>query len=265
MPELPDVETFLQYLKATALHKRVREVSVREARVLGNTSEPKLRRALSGEPLEEPWRHGKYLLVHAGEERLLVLHFGMTGELAYYKDPAEEPAHARVVLELANGYRLAFDCPRLLGRIFLVRDADAFLRARDIGPDALRMGEDAFVAAVRGGRGGVKSFLMNQSRLAGIGNVYADEICFQARRDPGASRTSLSEKEARELYAKEQHVLRTAIRKQAERDRFPRSWITPRRGRGEAECPRGCGRLATGKVNGRTTYWCPECQSGGSA
>ncbi|MFW5857043.1 MAG: Fpg/Nei family DNA glycosylase [Planctomycetota bacterium] len=260
MPELPDVETFRRYLQSTALHETVRTVTVSEPRVLENVSAPGLRRALAGRPFERTRRQGKVLFVACGEARWLALHFGMTGRLAYYRDPDAAPDHPRVVFALTNGYHLAFDCSRMLGRMWLLKDCDAFLRAHEIGPDALRIEADAFVDAVRAYRGGLKSFLMNQARLAGVGNVYADEALFQARRDPTERASALDDRAARRLHRVVQRVLTTAVERNAERERLPRTWITPRRGGDDPACPRGCGTLQTKQVNGRTTWWCPSCQ-----
>lgn len=265
MPELPDLERFRTYLNATALHETVKRVRVPDTRVLENVSAPELDRSLRNREMETVDRHGKFLFVRCQDGKRrggidLALHFGMTGELAYYKDDESAPEHPRVVFDLASGYCLAYDCPRMLGRVRLVKDRDAFLRAHEVGPDAMEIGEGAFREGLGRYRGGLKSFLMDQSRQAGIGNVYADEILFHARLSPKAKAMRLSRAEARRLYRSMRRVLSLASERKGRRERFPRTWITPRRRRDDPQCPRGCGSVQVGRVNGRTTYWCPGCQ-----
>jgi formamidopyrimidine-DNA glycosylase len=261
MPELPDVEHFRRYVEATALQRKVASVEVRDRTVLANASAPALRRAAEGRRFTGTHRHGKHLFLAFDDDGgWLAMHFGMTGKPDCYRDEGEEPDHARVVFDLANGYHLAFDCQRLLGRVAVVRDRDAFLRAHRVGPDALRIGREAFVDLITASRGGLKSTLMDQARMAGVGNVYADEILFHARRPPKRKARSLDAADAEHLHGILRRVLETSIERKAERANLPNTWIAPRRRDDAPACPRGCGTLRKEKVNGRTTIWCPRCQ-----
>lgn len=262
MPELPDVEVFRGYIDATALHQSIRRVEVHDTDVLADCSGAKLKRHLSGTAFETTRRHGKHLGVQLDSGEWLLLHFGMTGDLEYAKGDGDPPAHSRVVLQFTNGHRLAYINPRKLGRVRLADDFDAFVSEQDLGPDVLAIERDAFADLLSSGRGMLKSRLMNQQLLAGMGNVYTDEVFFQAGIDPETRTEEVTSESAAELWRTMRRVLRTAIDRGARPERFPESWLTPHR-EGE-QCPRCRGRLETTKIGGRTTHYCPACQSASS-
>ena len=173
MPELPDVEIFKQYLDATSLHQEINRVEVHSTQVLEGISARKLRRRLEGHAFESSRRHGKYLFVRLNEGNWLVLHFGMTGFLRYYKNPEQSGDHTRLRIDFKNGFHLAFDCQRKLGLIDWVEDPKEFIRKKELGDDPLSEHFDLsrFTELLEGKRGSVKSALMNQSVIAGIGNI----------------------------------------------------------------------------------------------
>ena len=195
MPELPEVETFKRYLDSTSLHQRITGIEVRDAYVLKRVSARELARRLKGRRFENSHRHGKHLFVRAGNELWLRLHFGMTGWLQYLKRDEETPTTARVLFSFANNRRLAFDDQRKFGEVELIKDVDEFLQRRCIGPDALDVGLSEFKTIFRKHRGAVKAILLNQQLIAGIGNLYADEILFRAGMHPATAAASLSDKD----------------------------------------------------------------------
>jgi len=266
MPELPDVELFKRYLDAHALHKTIRAVQVGDARILGELPARRFTGTLERNRLESSRRHGKHLLVRLARDGWLTLHFGMTGGLAWFEDLADDPPYDRVRLDFEDGGHLAYVNRRMLGRVGLAADAEAFIRAEELGPDALDPGFDAaaLTAALAGRKRDLKSALMDQALLAGIGNIYADEILFQARLHPKTPAASLSEGQQRELFRHLKRVLETAIERGAGAEqlleRLPGDFLLPQR-RPDGRCPR-CGQaLATLKSAGRTSYYCPRCQS----
>ena len=193
------------------------------------------------------------------------MHFGMTGTLAWFEHEADDPPYDRVRFDFAGGGHLAYVNRRMLGRIGLADDADAFIRAEGLGPDALDPAVDleAFTRATLGRRRDVKSVLMDQTLIAGIGNIYADEILFQARLHPKTPVTSLDERQRAELFRQIKQVLKTAIECGAGAEQFlerlPDHFLLPRREKG-GKCPRCGSPIATLKVAGRTSYYCPRCQ-----
>jgi formamidopyrimidine-DNA glycosylase len=184
MPELPEVETFKRYLDSTSLHQLITGLEVRDAYVLKRVSVRELARRLKGRRFENSHRHGKHLFVRAGNELWLRLHFGMTGSLEYLDHDEVAPKTARVIFRFADNCRLAFDDQRKFGEIELIKDIDEFLQTRGLGPDALEISLSQFKAIIGKHRGAVKAILLNQQLIAGIGNLYADEILFRARIHP---------------------------------------------------------------------------------
>jgi len=184
MPELPEVETFKRYLDSTSLHQRITSVDVRSAYVLKGVSARELDRRLKGRRFEFSRRHGKHLFVRADHDIWLRLHFGMTGSLHYSKRADDAPRQTRVLFVFANAHYLAFDDQRKFGEIGLVADVEQYLRKRGLGPDALHISLLQFGEILRTHRGAVKSILLNQKLIAGIGNIYADEILFRSRIHP---------------------------------------------------------------------------------
>ena len=259
MPELPEVEIFKRYLDATSLHQRIDDVDVRNTYILKETSARELARRLKGRRFESSRRHGKHLFVRADGELWLRLHFGMTGSLQYFKNDEEAPRHARVIFIFANHHRLAFDDQRQFGQIGLLNDVDEFLKERELGPDALELGLGEFRKILEKHRGAVKSILMNQRIISGLGNLYADEILFRARMHPSTEIARLNDKALTKLFRATHDVLERAITARADTNQIPTSWLLPHRGNG-GKCPR-CGRgLISATIGGRTAWFCPHCQ-----
>ena len=268
MPELPDVERYRRHLAATSLGREIADITVRKAKEL-DTPAGNLRQALRGRRLKATRRHGKHLLVELHDGPDLALHFGMTGRLQHFKDPADDPKYDRVRFDFADGTHLAFDDRRQLGSIGLTADADAFFREQKLGPDALdpKLTEAAFTALFAAKKGNVKAALMDQSLVSGVGNIFSDEILFQAGIHPRADRKALGRAELARLYRALRKVLKTAVARGGGSEEFagavPKSFLIPHRERG-ARCPRCGGAIETLKLSGRTAYFCPACQVTGA-
>ena len=192
-------------------------MQVNDARILGDLPADRFMSMLAGNRLEASRRHGKHLLVRLARGGWLTLHFGMTGGLDWFEDLADDPPYDRVRLDFADGGHLAYVNRRMLGRVGLAEDADAFIAAEELGPDALDPGLDeaAFGAALAGRRRDLKSVLMDQALIAGVGNIYADEILFQARLHPQTAVDALSENRRGDLFRALKGVLATAVERGA--------------------------------------------------
>lgn len=259
MPELPDVESYRRYLDAKALHHKIARVEVESPTVLEETSPQGLGRILKGKRFESTRRHGKYLFAQLSRNEWLGMHFGMTGKLQYVKDKEAVPAYTRCLFKFDNGFDLAYIAPRKLGRIVPVHSVDEFIESHKLGPDALDLDVNGFLELARKRGGEVKSWLMNQSVMAGLGNVYSDEVLFQARVHPHCQVKSLDDKTLRELHRATIKVLKAAIKSEADPSRMPKSFLLPHRRDGE-HCPRCGGELEKIKAAGRTAWLCPRCQ-----
>lgn len=258
MPELPDVETYRRYLDATALHSVISGVDLRAKRLLEGISAARFGRALRGKSLRSTRRHGKYLFADLGDGWLL-MHFGMTGRLAYFKRAGDDPEHDRLLLTFADGWHLAYVAPRKLGRLGIVDSPEAFVENEGLGPDALEVGLDEFRRILGGTRSMIKSALMDQGRIAGIGNVYSDEILFRARLHPRARSDGLGADRTRRLHRAVRAVLETAIDRKADPGAMPPSFLLNHREEG-GRCPRCGGTVKRISVSGRSGWYCPRCQ-----
>jgi formamidopyrimidine-DNA glycosylase len=260
LPELPDVEVYRRYIDATSLHSPVSGVQVPAPAVLRGTTPQGLGRALKGRAFGETRRHGKYLFVRLGdEERHLVLHFGMTGEPAYQRNGGPPPDYTACLFRFEDGGRLAYVSPRKLGRVSVTGSVSGFIEEHELGPDAMSLSQEQFRRLAAGRRGSLKSFLMNQQVMAGIGNVYSDEILFRAAIHPRSAVDDLDAAELDDLRLAMRRVLRQAIAAGAEPGEMPDSFLLPRRHE-DGRCPRCGARLRHATVSGRTAWFCPECQ-----
>ena len=259
MPELPEVETFKRYLDSRSLRRRITTVEVRDAYVLKHVSARNLARRLKGRRFENSRRHGKHLFVRAADELWLRLHFGMTGSFEYLKYDEVAPGTARVIFRFADDCCLAFDDQRKFGEIELIEDVDEFVQKRGLGPDALQIGFSQFKAIFGEHRRAVKAILLDQKLIAGVGNLYADEILFRTRMHPATDAARLSNKDVKRLFGATRYVLEKAIALKTDFNRLPKSWLLTHRGK-DGRCPR-CGRaLQSATIGGRTSWFCRHCQ-----
>lgn len=260
MPELPDVEYFKRYLDATALHQRIQRVHVEAPEMLRGLSPQALGRRLHHRRLEGTHRHGKHLFARVDACGWLVLHFGMTGLICYCAAGSGVPRHTRFLVDFDNGSRLAYAAQRKLGYISMVDDPQRVVAESRLGPDAMSVDAEGFRELARGRRGTVKSWLMNQHVIAGIGNIYADEILFQARIAPQRTVDDLSNSDLRRVYTKMTRVLPAAVDAHVDPSKMPDDFLLPHRGAG-GRCPRCGATLQHSKLSGRTAYHCPHCQA----
>ncbi len=260
MPELPDVQVFKEYLDATSLHHTITAVHLSDAeRILAGVSGRTLRRHLDGTSLRASRRHGKHLFAQLAEGGWLRIHFGMTGYLQYFETGVTDvPDYAKLRLEFANGFQLAYVNTRKLGALGLVDDVADYVEEAGLGPDALDVGRERLEGLLEGRRGTIKGTLMNQGIVAGLGNIYTDEILFHAGIHPRNEAGDLASSTIDTLHEAWISVLHKAIEGRVES--FPSDFLILHREEG-TECPRCQGKIRKGKVSGRTTFYCDHHQS----
>ena len=289
MPELPEVETVCRQLEPELEGRRIESLEVSDPRWCRPMATAKLERALAGRTIEGLGRRGKYLLLGVDSAQALVMHLRMTGNLVLVEgedklDPSEgmrlyegersaSERHLRARFVLDDGRELWFTDPRRFGEALLLSDAelDAHFAPR-LGVEPL---SDAFTAEALGematGRTApLKSFLLDQKGVAGIGNIYADEALFRARLHPLSPAGSMKPEHLEELRDAVVAALEAGI------DGGGASIDDYRDGRGkkgrmqdeflvhtrEGEpCPRCEGTVKRIVVSGRSTYFCPDCQA----
>ena len=213
MPELPEVETIRRHLAPHVEGRVLRELDVEDPRWCEPLSAGELRDAVEGRVVDRLGRRGKYLIWELSDEVFLLVHLRMTGTLLL--DPAPGVLYRRVRFVLGDGHELAFCDPRRFGTGQLVlgqEGLDAFFATRvgmePLGPELTGA---ALRALARGRRALVKAFLLDQRRVAGVGNIYADEALFRAGIHPLRPAGVLKRAQYAELAEAVQFVLAAGI------------------------------------------------------
>ena len=279
VPELPEVETVRRSLEPRLVGRRIESVSVGRDRVVRRTSAAALIDGARGSIVESVGRRGKYLVCELDNRRSLMVHLRMSGQLLLAERSVARPIHTHVVMCLDDGYELRFVDPRTFGEVVAFDPARVDVEV----PELARLGidpiADAFDVAdlrrvVRGRRRQLKALLLDQHQIAGIGNIYADEILHRARLHPlRRSDTLASAAEAR-LHAAIGAVLNDAIAAggstlddaaYVDVDGVAGSYQHRHVVYGRADhrctsCQRG--RIRRIVVAQRSTHYCPVCQRG---
>lgn len=257
MPELADVEGLRSYLARHAKGKRIENVSVHDAGVLRNTSARDIGRKLKGMRFGLPERTGKWIIVPADSSYVL-LHFGMTGGLHWVTGDEKRDRSDRLTFRIDGG-ELRYHSQRKLGGVWLARDRNEVSEITGpLGPDAKSVRKKQFHELIAHTDRALKVLLMDQQRIAGLGNELADEILWQARMHPSTPASELEPRRVDALYA----TMRDVLTKSVKRGQIPDEpgWLKSVRGDREARCPRCRTAIRKIKVGGRTTYMCPKCQ-----
>jgi formamidopyrimidine-DNA glycosylase len=272
MPELPEVETVLQGLRKRALGRRILAVEVRHpGPIVGSPQQ--FAAELEGRAIVSVQRKGKALALELAAEnappRYLLVRLGMTGQFTVAAREAPLEPHTHVLLALGERAELRFRDPRRFGRLRSCTPAEVEAAFDRLGPDARQMTEEQFLSAMRARRGAIKSWLMNQQVLAGLGNIYADEALFVAGIHPLAQPGRISARQGRRLFRAVRKVLDDAVRLQGTSFRdyvdiegrpgnyTPRLRVYQRTGEPCRRCGRPIRRMV---IAGRSSHLCPRCQ-----
>lgn len=257
MPELPEVAYQKVYIDSTSLHQKIVKVDTGAAKIFQSPIKD-FERILLGNQFTETDQLGKYLFLKLKEEGYLVVHFGMTGKMDYFQHD-EIQKHAQLTLTFTDGGKLSFVCPRKFGKLFLTDSMETFRKEKDLGPHATKISMDEFQKLFEGKRGAVKTALMDQSFIAGLGNLYVDEMLFQSGIHPKSKTENLKAKELKEMYKNMVNILDVVTKSKTEGVGIPDGYLRKHRTVGE-DCPNGKGVVEMIKIGGRSTYFCPECQ-----
>lgn len=287
MPELPEVETVCRQLDPELRGRTIERLEVLDARWCRPVPPREVEAAVEGATIAGLGRRGKYLLLGLDGGRTLVMHLRMTGNLVLVAgearlDPSEgmrlyegerstSERHLRARFALDDGRELWFTDPRRFGEAFLLDDAELEARFERLGiePLSAELTPEALAALAAGRRAPLKSFLLDQSRIAGIGNIYADEALFRARLHPLSPAGSMRPEHHAALRDAVVAALEAGIARggasiddyrdgRGERGEMQDEFLVHTR-EGEP-CPR-CGKpIARIVVAGRSTYYCPRCQ-----
>jgi formamidopyrimidine-DNA glycosylase len=263
MPELPEVESARAVIERNGLGRRITDVDDSDAFVCRPHAPGEIRHALLGSELTTAMRRGKSMWCQVGpspEGVTLGIHLGMSGKIVIadadgteidggdYWEGRREPGDyrwARFTVSFEDGGRLMLVDPRRLGRIRLNPPVG------QLGPDAQLITPAQFRAVLAASTAPVKARIMDQRRIAGIGNLLADEILWRARIHPARVASSLTSPEQSRLIRASRDAIRTALRDGG----VHTLTIIPHRHRGST-CPRDHAPMKTGTVGGRTSWWC---------
>ncbi len=272
MPELPEVETIRRSLEPLVKGAKITEIKV-------NTPVTQPQATLFCEQLTKKEilqiaRRGKYLIFYLDDALVLVVHLRMTGQLVYYPKTAPPSKHTHVIFVFENGAELHFTDTRRFGRMWLVPKTELFgIPGLDtLGPEPIDEGFDKKIIAdklARHKKMKIKIFILDQTIIAGLGNIYADEVLFASGIHPERRCEDISQKELAALCCAMQNILKEAI---THRGTSFRDYVDGNRAKGEHQdflkvyqrrdqpCLT-CGKpIKCIKVGGRSSFYCPHCQ-----
>ncbi len=271
MPELPEVETVAADLRRQLIGARFVGAHILWPRTLAEPDPEALNARLAARQVIDIGRRGKYLMLHLDSGEALIIHLRMTGQLEIVTDgaPVLGGVHLRARFDLEDGRRLAFTDARKFGRIWLVKDAETVVGK--LGPEPLdwTFTPETLAARLRGRRVAIKALLLDQTVVAGVGNIYADEALFLAGVHPQRRAASLSTDEIGLLCEAIRLVLRESI---DQRGTMLRDYRTPYGQDGTYQnhlrvyqqtgqpCPRCGTTIERIRVTQRGTHFCPRCQ-----
>jgi formamidopyrimidine-DNA glycosylase len=258
MPELPEVEMVRRYVEERCRGRTISKLRVIDEGILDGVVKGALARSVQGRRIIAVKRHGKQLFLELNEG-VLTVHLGMTGDLLVLNREEMLPSHVRVLMILEDRVRLAYDDPRKFGAVGFAGSANEFVTERKLGPDALQISTKDFIERARSSHRAIKTVLLDQHILAGVGNLYADEALYQAKVHPLTPANKLSDPILKNILVKVSRTLRASIKASTDFSKLPEGFLLRSRAAGE-QCPLGHDRLRAIKVGGRTTIFCPRCQ-----
>jgi formamidopyrimidine-DNA glycosylase len=272
MPELPEVETIRRGLEERLAGRTITTLRIppdlgKPVPVVKGMDEASFREGVIGARIDGVSRRGKYLVLQLDSGQMLVIHLRMTGALLFQEAP--EDRFVRAVFSFDDGSEMRFSDVRKFGGLWLVEDLSQVTQA--LGPEPLGDGfsEELLALAVAGRKAPVKSIILDQRRIAGIGNIYADEACFAAKINPQRLGATLTSEEVVGLHAAIRDVLTAGLDHGGASFRDYRNTggnvgsmqkhvkVFRRTGKPCYVCGATIERV---KVGGRSTHFCPTCQ-----
>lgn len=272
MPELPEVETICRGLEGSIIGARIEKVRLLAPVLVRNGDPGRFRRKVQGKRIEAVARRGKYLIVRFDSGDHLVIHLKMSGSLLLVDGKKRREKTTRAIFSLDDGRKLLFNDTRKFGELYAVSHPSDVSGIARLGPEPLsaQFTLGCFRKMLERRTSKIKPLLMDQTFIAGIGNIYANESLHLAQIHPERKASSFTPAEVAGLYRMLRKVLRRAIRLQGTSfDSFYRDASgRPGRfaeelavyGRDGEECARCGSEINRSEVGGRGTFYCPECQ-----
>lgn len=273
MPELPEVETIKRDLEKNIIGLNISEVILLMPKIVRTPSPQDFIKNLTGKTIKKIERRGKYILIHLSEKLTLLIHLRMTGNLVYCSPKTPCSKYTHVIFELSNGYKLFFSDMRQFGRMVLINSHElcSLPGFKDLGVEPLSdtFTRDLLKKELKGRRIKLKPLLLDQTFIAGLGNIYADEALHMAKISPDKLASMLTHREIAHLYEAIREVLSNGIanrgttfrdykdgmgEKGSNQDKLK---VYSREGKPCFNCGKPIIRI---KLSGRSSYLCAECQ-----
>ena len=271
MPEMPEVETVRRTLTPLAVGKTIKRVDVWYDKIIVGDVKS-FQQQLKGKTIEKIDRYGKYLLFRLGD-LTIVSHLRMEGKYRLITADAPREKHEHLQFIFTDGSALRYDDVRKFGRLQLVETGTERIVTgiKHLGPEALspEFTEDYFAKALKNKTKKIKNLLLDQTVVAGLGNIYVDEVLWQAKINPVAEPKDLTKQQVQDLYEAINSTIKEAIKLggttvhsflNAEGQAGGYQDRLEVYGRAGEDCLRCGGKLVKIKVNGRGTTYCPNCQ-----
>lgn len=269
MPELPEVETIVRGLRRAITGKTIESVEIRLPKMAQAPAGVDFQKALVGEEIVSLGRRGKYALIELASGRSLVVSLRMTGRLVVQPADAPPYPYGYVILRFSGGDSLVFADVRTFGRMRLIEPGEAWDQALGMEPLSKSFTPDRFIAMLSGRITPVKAFLLDQRRIAGIGNIYACEALWEAGMRPGKPAGSLTKPAARRLHRAIVDVLKKAVNMRGssiddyvDADGLKGGFqnVLSVYGKAGKKCSRCGGTVQRTVIAGRGTWWCRKHQ-----
>ena len=272
MPEMPEVEQVRKTLAPHIENRKIQAVDVYLERLIKYPTVDKFIAGLVGKTITKIGRKGKYLVLHLGEEQQLIVHLRMTGALIAQSSDLEAPPYAKIKFTLSDNVTMWFTDIRTFGTLYLVTNNDTYIEGYEtLGPEPLSEGltYEYLAPLAAKSRKPIKTFILDQHIIAGLGNIYADECLALSSIKPMRVANTLTEAEIRALIDAVNAVIAQGIKnkgttfrdyKDGEGNKGSNQNYLLVYGRGGEPCKKCRQTLSTTKIGGRGTVYCDNCQ-----
>jgi len=279
MPELPEVETIRIDLQEKIKDKQIKDIIVNISKIIKKPSLEEFINKIKDKKIKEIDRRGKYIIIYLDSEDKLVIHLGMTGLLIYpYDNKITEKEinskHNHLIFTFTDNTQLVFNDVRRFGKIFLVSNIDEVESIAKLGVEPLEgyFTEEIFIQVLNKKKNSkIKSFLMKQEFITGLGNIYANEVLYRSNIHPLRLISSLNKQEVRNLYQQIKLVLVEAVKLRGstvadeayrdtdgEKGKFAKKLqVYARKGEPCVKCGHS---IEVVRIEGRSSFICPQCQ-----
>ncbi len=278
MPELPEVETIKKDLQKKIKGKKIKDVVVNVDKILEKPSLKEFIAKMDSRVIKEINRRGKYIIINLDSKEKLIIHLGMTGLLIYpydrkFVENKINPKHNHLIFTFTDDTQLVFNDVRRFGKVYLVSNINEVEGMAKLGIEPLdeNFTPEVFIRMMRKKKNKIKSLLMKQEFITGLGNIYVNEVLYRANMHPLRAASSLTEEEIGKLFREIKFVLSEAVEfrgstvadeayrdTDGEKGKFAEKLqVYARKGKLCVKCG---SILEVIKIEGRSTFICPQCQ-----